>query len=206
MYSFCKKGRHKALAKVKPFLYKTLRFLYTKNRLILFSINGRDIKCDKKSFFQKGFDTFHIKSEVEALNFKNDNYYEIILNEIKKGSTAYLVVSNNQICHYSFVAKSSAYIGEIKRNIILEDQTLYIYNCFTHKDFRGKKLYYLTLLTILSTYASSPYNCTIASLNWNYGSISVIKKTGFLPQGHCVFSSLFGVTRFANSTPYDFQK
>lgn len=206
MYSFYKKGCEKVLKKVKPFVYKALRFLYTKNKLMLFSIHGKDIENNNSIIIQKQFHILHVNNKDDVLVFKNDEFYEIILNEIEKGATAYLVVSNNQVCHYSFVKKNNAYVGEIKRNIILKNQSSYIYNCFTHKDFRGKKLYYLTLLTILSEYRDSPDGYTIASLDWNSNSISVIKKTGFLPSGYCTFLTLLGVSKFVNSTPYAFKK
>ncbi|HAS6410274.1 GNAT family N-acetyltransferase [Vibrio vulnificus] len=84
---------------------------------------------------------------------------------------------NDDETHYSHYALGGDYISEINKHLKVPG-SIYIYNCVTKRDYRGKGLYKQALSYIVNLFSDSKH-IYICSLKSNSSSISTIEKVGF---------------------------
>jgi len=120
---------------------------------------------------------YELKSEINWLWNKKE------INTAKKYSHYYILIKlNGQKAGCIKVGGSRVYITDFDREIVLPENTAFIYDTFIHADFRGHRLATRLVnetLTFLAIQGYSYVWCHIP--RWNHASIKTYKKCGFLP-------------------------
>lgn len=112
--------------------------------------------------------------DIENMRYRNKN---VLIREILNGNNVYGVIINSEIVSLCCVAFSQHPIGEIKRIFKLPNKSLYIYHCFTYKNFRRKHLFRNLLLFLINEFKDQ--DKYIAVDKSNFISHHIIKSVGF---------------------------
>ncbi|MCM1990509.1 hypothetical protein [Oceanirhabdus seepicola] len=158
----------KIVKKVMKFL---IRKLYIKNDiLILKKKSHQPLESKIKNLNIKLLD----KNEVLTLPNRKA---QILLSDLQRGNQIYGILIDGKVVHYSCISLNSQKIGEINRIFNIPQNGVYIYNCFTLEEYRGKNLYY-NMLSYLD-FKFRYLNKFIVVSTKNTISHHVIKKIGF---------------------------
>jgi RimJ/RimL family protein N-acetyltransferase len=173
-------------------LQKQAKKVYRNNRLMFFS-----------SVKEVGTWSENVTEFDSLLSLPtNSPYCSRIGAELRSGAQIYCIYDNDNISHFSCVSRDNRYVGEINRRIKLCDGDVYIYNCYTDKDYRGKGLYAETLRHIIHKYRGR--RIIIACLDGNTPSLRTIEKVGFKNCGYITYFRIFFYERFNNKTVFNF--
>jgi hypothetical protein len=118
----------------------------------------------------------------ERIGLLPTHFKKRLLREKEQSATIYGVFIDNQLAHFSCVKENPCRISEINRYFSPPAGSIYIYNCFTINEFRGKGLF-----TIMLGYLGQQYQMQvqyISVLSHNHLSYKVIKKSLFMEIGH----------------------
>lgn len=177
---------------IKKILSKIFRRIYKNNHLIIFFLLDFIGEESKR--------VISINDKYNAIT--NKELKEKVYKEIQSGSIVYGVFVGEELAHFSCVSKKRRYVGEIERDLIIENSDFYIYNCFTEASFRGLGLYGETLNHIL--YMNKGTRAIIACLEENKPSLKVINKIGFRSLGGVHFLKIIGFGHLVNKTEFTF--
>jgi len=109
-----------------------------------------------------------------------------------KGDKCFGVIDGENLAHYSWYATSpTVVLDELKFHFM--KNKVYMFNAYTSRKYRGKKLYPLAVTQAVKSYISKGFDgaLTIIAAN-NYSSISAIKQIGFSAIGRFYVSSVGG--------------
>lgn len=173
---------------LKKIVSKAFRILHNKNSLIFF-------KIDKgKIFSPASMPAIPLRiTTIEGLlrtGVTRDAMYARAIKELKAQSTVYIVILDERIAHFSCVSSQSVFTFEIVARI-KSFPAPYIYNCMTATQYRGRGLYYATLLRIIHDCKSS--ELIITCLSNNHGSLAVINKLEPVVLGRCSSTQTLGL-------------
>ncbi|EJO5346047.1 hypothetical protein NRP93_000079 [Clostridium botulinum] len=167
---------NKGLNKIKRKIYIKDEILILKKQYKKEDINKKEnIEIRKLS-----------EKDLESLSKKK---CQTLKGEIAQGSIIYGIIINGQIAHYSCVAFKRHAIREINKIFILPTEGIYIFNCYTFEEHRGKHLYY-TMLNFLSREYKNLDKYIVVSKD-NKVSYHVIKKAGFFEIAEFKYKKIF---------------
>jgi hypothetical protein len=174
---------------IKKKVNRMIKYLYCRNKLIFFQHNPKsnmDISTETCS------NKVQIISRINKLNelvTVQDALYSRAAQEVLKGSTIYLFSENMEIVHFSCISTEKIYTAEIKAYVRPKENGIYIYNCLTSPNHRGKGLYTRAVSQIIND--NQGVNCYMTCLDSNHASLSVINKLGFDYIGSVIENSTF---------------
>lgn len=106
---------------------------------------------------------------------------EFLLRIKQRGENCYLILYQDEIAGYGWVAHQKIFIDAVNRYYSLAPEEFYIYSCYVEKKRRGSGIYPALLRTILYEYQQEETweRGLIGVHSENYGSIHGIEKAGF---------------------------
>ncbi|CAH7020039.1 conserved hypothetical protein [Vibrio chagasii] len=188
MYSCAQNLTKSTLSKLKS----TLLRYFCYRELILYRFENND-SYYYNQLKNSGFELLKAENISACKFLYESDEKKIVISELQKGSIVYLLHEKNTVSAYACLASSKINIGEISAKIEVLDDEVYIYNCFTMPNCRGKGLYTKLLNVIVSDNIDN--SIFIASLKSNKKSISVIEKNNFCFFDKVRFVRLFGIKR-----------
>ena len=180
------------ITRLKKAFRMLAKVVYLNNRLLLYSSGEVDGTWSENV------------TEIDNLFSltPSSQYYSILKKELDAGAHIFCICDNDRISHFSCVSRGSRYVGEINRRIEILDGDIYIYNCFTNTDYRGKGLYAETLRHLLHKYRGR--RVIIACLDGNTASLRTIEKVGFMNCGCATYVRFLFYKLFHNGTVFNF--
>lgn len=170
---------------IKKKANRLIKYLYCRNKLMFFQYNPKS-NINTGTFENKAQVITSLNNLNELVAVRNDLYSRAV-QEVLKGSTLYLFSNNMEIVHFSCISTEAIYTAEIKSFVRPKGSGIYIYNCLTSSQHRGKGFYTGAVSQIISD--NQGVNCYITCLDSNYASLSVIKKLGFEYIGNVIENS-----------------
>jgi hypothetical protein len=177
---------------------KFLKFFYIKHKLLILkresnfqSSNGNNNSCH---YIRKLND-----KHLQELPKKQRN---ILIQELSINTNIYGIYVNGKLAHYSCVTMHRHRIGEINRIINTPNNCIYIFNCYTFPEYRGKGLYPLMLHFLKNEYKN--YTQYIAVLDNNIPSLKVIKKSNFEKVGNYEYKKVLKKEKYNRSTSINY--
>lgn len=113
---------------------------------------------------------------------------EIYSKRLQAGSRCYAVRMNNQIVTTSWVATNRVWIDFIRREMTLSKSEVYIYDSYTHPEYRGKRLQAVMLQQVLAQYRKAGYRqIGVIIAPENRSNIKSRTRSGF-KRSHWIFA------------------
>ena len=135
---------------------------------------------------------------------------EVVNTRLREGQRCCMVLRHNKFISYCWMAERRTYIGEVKRDINLKEGDIYLYDCYTLPEERGKGLYPLLLMRASQKASHEGFRrALIFSESRNIFSRKGILKAGFHFIGEVAFCRILGNVQLRkNDTgyPIDFNK
>ncbi|WP_155956096.1 GNAT family N-acetyltransferase [Pseudomonas sp. RL] len=161
---------------IKRLTYRLLRRVFSNRRLIFF-LMGRRQHNSADQGERTSFTYIENISDLTLIGVQHDEIYRTVVEELKGGAHTLLFLDRGRIVNFSCLLFGGGYVGEIRRRIVLDKGSVYIYNCFTAEEYRGRGLYGSALRCLQTRFNNRPLY--ICCLNDNYASLKVIEKSGF---------------------------
>ncbi|HDK7174806.1 TPA: hypothetical protein PTV31_001357 [Clostridium botulinum] len=168
---------------INKILNKIKRKIYIKDEILILK---QQYKQEEKNLL----DNIDIKilreKDLESLSQKKS---QILKGEMAQGNIIYGIIINGKIAHYSCVAFKRHAIREINKIFILPTEGIYIFNCYTFEEHRGKHLYYIMLKFLSREYKNIDKYIVVS--RDNKVSYHVIKKAGFFKIAEFEYKKIF---------------
>jgi glycosyltransferase involved in cell wall biosynthesis len=147
------------------------------NIIVLFRFNN-NINISNDNFIE--FNKFKSMNTIKNYKFNNfDLKSSILINRFKVGDILYIQHKNKNLISYGWSSTRKIFlISEIDK-VILNNNSIVLYDFYTIKEFRNKGYYKLLIRKITELYKDRQNYIYIYSLLFNFRSLKVIYRNGF---------------------------
>lgn len=119
--------------------------------------------------------------------------HALIEERILNGDQVLVAYHDGVPISYLFAADHESWVEEIQDTLIIKANEIYLYDAFTHPDYRGNHIYPLLLTHAIHHFKALSYaHALIFVQSKNRSSIKAIKRAGFQCYSTIDFHCLFG--------------
>ncbi len=168
--------------------------LWTFERGVLLAIDLADPRTIIQPRLEVGFKPVGPESVPALARAMGENDYETVRQRMTAGRRCFAAWFQDAIVAYGWVSQCSEYIGEQERELKLEPDEAYIWDCATLPAFRGQSLYSALLSHILSVLqAEGLCRVWIGTSASNIASVHGMIRAGFRPVLNLTYARLLNL-------------